>query len=77
MRNLDKAESLKQRIAKDDLDIEILPLDVTDTASIQSAVDIITQKDGKIDILLNNAGAVGSFVVVCGDREVADIFISI
>ncbi|MBS9767422.1 MAG: SDR family oxidoreductase [Flavobacteriaceae bacterium] len=57
MRNLNKSETLKQRIAEDNLDIEILRLDVTDTESIQSAVDSITQKDGKIDVLLNNAGA--------------------
>ncbi len=57
MRNLNKSEPLKQRIAEDNLDIEILRLDVTDTASIQSTVDSIIEKDGKIDILLNNAGA--------------------
>jgi len=57
MRNLDKATDLKEKIKEHDLDIEILQLDVTDTASISAAVQTIVDKDGKIDILLNNAGA--------------------
>jgi len=57
MRNLKKADALKEKIASDNLDIEILQLDVTDNASIQKAMEAIVTKDGKIDILLNNAGA--------------------
>jgi len=57
MRNLKKADPLKAKIAADNLDIEILQLDVTDTASISTAVDKVIQKDGKIDVLVNNAGA--------------------
>ncbi|WP_111707454.1 SDR family oxidoreductase [Lutibacter citreus] len=57
MRNLDKAEALKDKIKEDNLDIEILSLDVTNTSSIALAVNTIIEKDGKIDILLNNAGA--------------------
>ncbi len=57
MRNLDKANALKEKIAEENLDIEILQLDVTDNASIEAAVNTIISKDGKIDMLLNNAGA--------------------
>ncbi len=57
MRNLDKAVGLQERINKEQLDIEVLPLDVTDIISIQSAVQTIIEKDGRIDILINNAGA--------------------
>lgn len=57
MRNLKKADALKQRIKEEHLDIAILPLDVTKIESITSAVDHIIQKDGKIDVLINNAGA--------------------
>ena len=57
MRNLKKAEALKKRIEEENLDIELLSLDVTSIESIQSAVNIIIEKDGKIDVLLNNAGA--------------------
>jgi len=57
MRNLKKAEALQQRIEEEKLDIEILELDVTKTDSITKAVDTIIANDGKIDILINNAGA--------------------
>lgn len=57
MRNLKKADNLRKRIEEDNLDIELLPLDVTNVESIQSAVSTIIQKDGKIDVLFNNAGA--------------------
>ncbi|MEO1518015.1 MAG: SDR family oxidoreductase [Bacteroidota bacterium] len=57
MRNLQKADKLKSRIAAENLDIDILALDVSDNASIEAAVNAVVAKDGKIDILLNNAGA--------------------
>lgn len=57
MRDLNKANDLRAQIAAENLDIEILQLDVTDNASIRSAVNTIISTDGKIDILLNNAGA--------------------
>lgn len=57
MRNLDKATKLKEQIETDNLDIHLLPLDVTKTDTIKVAVDTIIKNDGKIDILYNNAGA--------------------
>ncbi len=57
MRNLNKADDLQNRIDKEKLAIEILPLDVTDPRSIQAAVNTIIEKDGRIDVLVNNAGA--------------------
>ncbi len=57
MRNLDKADALKAKIKANDLDIEILHLDVTSVTSINLALNIIIQQDGKIDLLVNNAGA--------------------
>ena len=56
MRNLKKADALNKKIKIDNLDIEILPLDVTNVKSIHSAVSKITNQDGKIDILINNSG---------------------
>ncbi|GAA4246229.1 MULTISPECIES: SDR family oxidoreductase [Winogradskyella] len=57
MRNLKKADQLKKKIEEENLDIELLPLDVTKIDSITSAVETIIEKDGKIDVLVNNAGA--------------------
>jgi NAD(P)-dependent dehydrogenase (short-subunit alcohol dehydrogenase family) len=57
MRNINKTQALKEKIKKDDLNIVLLSLDVTDKQSIQTAINAIIEKDGKIDVLLNNAGA--------------------
>ena len=57
MRNLEKAVALQQRITAENLDVEILPLDVTKVDSIRTAIETIVEKDGKIDVLINNAGA--------------------
>lgn len=35
---------------------ELLEMDVTDVTSIQSAVSIVIEKEGKLDVLINNAG---------------------
>lgn len=34
----------------------MLPLDVTDPASVQACVDVVTAQTGQIDVLVNNAG---------------------
>jgi NAD(P)-dependent dehydrogenase (short-subunit alcohol dehydrogenase family) len=57
MRNLAKGHALLEKIEKENLDIELLQLDVSDLKSIQKAVDTIVEKDDKIDVLINNAGA--------------------
>ncbi|KAA1246577.1 SDR family oxidoreductase [Aquimarina sp. RZ0] len=57
MRNLEKGEALRKKIEEENLNIELLPLDVTNIGSIQSAVNTVIEKDGRIDVLVNNAGA--------------------
>ncbi|MDO6807013.1 SDR family oxidoreductase [Zobellia galactanivorans] len=57
MRNLKKADRLKEKIEEGNLDIDILELDVTKVDSIKGAVDTIIGKEGRIDVLINNAGA--------------------
>ena len=45
-------------------DYTILQMDVADDETVQSAIDLITQKEGGIDILINNAG-----MGIAGDLE--------
>lgn len=56
MRNLEKADKLKEKIKEDNLDIEVLTLDVTKIESIKVAVKTIIENDSRIDLLINNAG---------------------
>ena len=56
MRNLNKAQAIKQRGQSENLPIEILELDVNDDASVKNAINTIVEKEGRIDVLVNNAG---------------------
>ncbi len=56
MRDLRKDEKIKQIIEKEDLSIEILELDVDSEESVNRAIKTISQKKGRIDVLVNNAG---------------------
>ena len=56
MRNTNKSDEIKQRSQSENLPIEILQLDVTDEESVKNAVKIIVEKEGRIDVLVNNAG---------------------
>ncbi|HLT33025.1 MAG TPA: SDR family oxidoreductase [Aquaticitalea sp.] len=40
-----------------DSKFDLVPLDVSDVASIQKAVETVIEKTGRIDVLINNAGA--------------------
>ena len=57
MRDLAKAEALKAAAKAANATIETLALDVQDTASVNAAVAEIIARDGRIDVLVNNAGA--------------------
>ena len=56
MRNLGKDEKIKQIIEKEDLSVEILELDVDNEESVNRAIKTISEKKGRIDVLVNNAG---------------------
>jgi len=57
MRNLSKKEKLENSTANFRKNVFIVPLDVQDQSSIDSCVEKILDKEGRIDILINNAGA--------------------
>ena len=56
MRDLGKDEKIKQIIEKEDLSIEILELDVDNEESVNLALKTVSEKKGRIDVLVNNAG---------------------
>lgn len=56
MRDTSKGAELESVIKKENLSIEIIKLDVDDEKAIQSVIDEIIQKVGRVDVLVNNAG---------------------
>ena len=56
MRNLDKSDRIKELKQKERLPLEVLKLDVTDDKSVNEAIEKVTNEQGRIDVLVNNAG---------------------
>jgi len=56
MRNLEKAGELEHAVKKENLPVEIIELDVDKEESIISAVKKVVTKNGRLDVLVNNAG---------------------
>lgn len=57
MRNLGKREALDAAAAEAGVTLKVLPLDVQDSASITAMVDQLIADEGRVDTLINNAGA--------------------
>ena len=55
-KNRKKKEELEQIALEGNLQIRVLELDVTNSESIDQAVQTIIAEDGNIDVLVNNAG---------------------
>ena len=56
MRNLDKSKAIINIKQKEKLSLEVLKLDVTTDESVNESIQKITHEQGRIDVLVNNAG---------------------
>lgn len=56
VRNVEKAKTLSEIAKKEQLQLKILKLDVTDEKSVNDAIKNIKSDAGRIDVLVNNAG---------------------
>ena len=59
MRNLGKAQPLREAAAESKLPLEVIELDVTSDASVRSAFETVAA-NGTVDVLVNNAGIGGA-----------------
>ena len=57
MRDTSKKDALLREARAAGTTLNVVQLDVCDTSSIKNCVDSIIEKEGRIDILINNAGA--------------------
>lgn len=51
-------------LAKDNLDLRLLVIDVTSAASIEAAAQQVERAHGRLDVLVNNAGIAGAAVAL-------------
>jgi NAD(P)-dependent dehydrogenase (short-subunit alcohol dehydrogenase family) len=56
MRNIDKSNKITDLAKRDNLPLEVSQLDVSNDESVKDAVNIIAEKHGRIDVVVNNAG---------------------
>ena len=71
MRNLSKRGALDAAASEANVTLNVLELDVQDSDSVNAAVDRIISAEGRIDTLINNAGA--GFVRTTEQASEADI----
>lgn len=55
-KNAEKKKVLEQFATNENLKVNVLELDVTDSASVKQTIDRIVAEDKTIDVLVNNAG---------------------
>ena len=73
-RNLEKGNAVVQELKKEGFkNIKAIEIDVTKPKSIVSAKDIVEKEQGKLDILINNAGISGEFPQNASNTSITDI----
>jgi NAD(P)-dependent dehydrogenase (short-subunit alcohol dehydrogenase family) len=73
MRNLKKSRPLLDEASARKVTLQLLRLDVTDASSIKRALRKVEEQDGKLHVLINNAGyGMAGFFEDISDREFRD-----
>ena len=57
-RDHDRGQAAANSLKEDGVNVELLELDLQNSETVDNAVNYVSDKYGKLDILINNAGAV-------------------
>ena len=60
-RNPEAAKALAVQLGQDGHSVRPITLDITDTESVREAVGALLREHGRLDVLVNNAAAMGSY----------------
>jgi len=73
-RNLEKGETLVKEFGRNGFqNIKAIEIDITNPVTIKSAKSIIEKEQGKLDILINNAGISGGFPQNASNTPIEEI----
>ncbi len=61
------------RLVADGIDARLVILDVRDIESIRAAAERVLKVDGKLDVLINNAGILGAHPIAPSEQMIGDI----
>ncbi len=73
MRNIAKSQDLLDELKERGAGAEILVMDVNDPVSVHAAVEEVVDREGRIDVLFNNAGfGIGGFFEDLSEAEIRE-----
>lgn len=61
------------RLVTDGIDARLVILDVRDIESVRAAAELVFKEEGKLDVLINNAGISGAQPIAPSEQDIGDI----
>lgn len=72
-RDASRGQDAVARLVAEGLDVRPIEIDVTSENSVRMAAERVREEDGKLDVLINNAGILGTTPVIADEQSVDDI----